>query len=151
MRRDETLAQEFARLVAEYRADTNGPTGAEAWNLIADFAVENAAALTAALEVEQPVSVEIKPLEWRSEAPYHVARVFGGIYAVEAWDGGVTLSGIPGRRDFKDIEAAKAAAQQDYETRIRSAIVATPSSTRISASSAEAGGSAILSSGGGDA
>lgn len=53
----ETLAQEFARLVAEYRADTNGPTGAEAWNLIADFAVENAAALTAALEAGQPAAI----------------------------------------------------------------------------------------------
>lgn len=122
----ETLAQEFARLVAEYRADTNGPTGAEAWNLIADFAVENAAAISSALSIEQTQPVQVKALEWRREAPYHVARVFGGLYAVEAWDGGVTLSGIPGRRDFKDIEAAKAAAQQDYETRIRSAIVEVP-------------------------
>lgn len=70
--------------------------------------------------------VEIKKLEWRPEPPYHVARVFRNVYAVEAWDGGVTLSGIPGRREFKTVEAAKAAAQSDFETRIRSAIVDVP-------------------------
>ncbi|QIG72952.1 dihydrofolate reductase protein [Rhizobium phage RHph_N3_2] len=67
-------------------------------------------------------TVKVKPLEWRPEPPYHVARVFGNVYAVEAWDGGATLSGVGGRRDFKTLDEAKAAAQQDYETRIMSAL-----------------------------
>ena len=47
-RSTETLAQEFARLVDEYE---NGERQLrqEAWNLIADFALENASAITAAL------------------------------------------------------------------------------------------------------
>ncbi|WP_430439040.1 hypothetical protein [Shinella sp.] len=107
----DTLAQEIRRV------DGNHSLGAGA------LAEALMPFISAALSIEQTEPVKVKALEWRREAPYHVARVFSGLYAVEAWDGGVTLSGIPGRRDFKDIEAAKAAAQQDYETRIRSAIV----------------------------
>ncbi|MCD1266904.1 hypothetical protein B5M44_22015 [Shinella sumterensis] len=90
-----------------------------------DEAAEYAsAALTAALsDQERAVEVAIKPLDWHAEPPYHVARMFGNVYAVEAWDGGVTLSGIGGRRDFKTVSEAKAAAQADYEQRIRSALV----------------------------
>lgn len=46
----ETLADEFVRLVREYREDPDSPTGAEAWNLIADFAVANATPISAALQ-----------------------------------------------------------------------------------------------------
>lgn len=46
--RSETFGEEFARLVREYRSG-DGQVAAEAWNLIADFAVENADAIGAAL------------------------------------------------------------------------------------------------------
>lgn len=113
------LGYKYWEVVCDSECDFTGPArdteeeAAAAWNRRS----------SAALSIEQTQPVQVKALEWRREAPYHVARVFGGLYAVEAWDGGVTLSGIPGRRDFKDIEAAKAAAQQDYETRILSALV----------------------------
>jgi hypothetical protein len=68
------------------------------------------------------MTIKVKPLEWRPEPPYHVARVFGNVYAVEAWDGGATLSGVGGRRDFNTLSEAKAAAQADYEARILSAL-----------------------------
>lgn len=45
-----TLAQELARLVGEYQDDDAGDaTKEEAWNMIADFAVENSQAIAAAL------------------------------------------------------------------------------------------------------
>lgn len=49
--RSETLGEEFARLVREYRPG-DGQVAAEAWNLIADFAVENAEAIGAALSAD---------------------------------------------------------------------------------------------------
>lgn len=90
------------------------------------YAPNARSALTAALAEQTQQGVEVKALEWRAEPPYHVARVFGNVYAVEAWDGGVTLFGIGGRRDFKTVSEAKTAAQADYETRIRSALVDVP-------------------------
>lgn len=127
MHRDETLAQEFARLVAEYRADTNGPTGAEAWNLIADFAVENAAALTAALEAEKLVSA--KPDYWTSHNNFE--NMLGK---------GVT--------DEKDGVVWDFATQEWVNADVP--LYTTPPSTRI-ADRAEQGGSAIATSGGKDA
>jgi hypothetical protein len=50
----ETLAQEFARLVKEYH-EANDHTKPEAWNLLADFAVDNADAISAALSEKQAV------------------------------------------------------------------------------------------------
>lgn len=84
------------------------------------------AALSAALRAEPREPGAVKALEWQPQPPYHVARVFGNIYAVEAWDGGATLSGVGGRRDFKTFSEAKAAAQSDYENRIRSALSPAP-------------------------
>lgn len=49
----ETLVEEFSRLVREYKQD-DGPGGIEAWNLIADFAVDNAEAIEAALSAAEP-------------------------------------------------------------------------------------------------
>ena len=49
----ETLVEEFSRLVREYKQD-DGPGGIEAWNLIADFAVDNADAIEAALSAAEP-------------------------------------------------------------------------------------------------
>lgn len=54
---DETLAEEFSRLVSEYNEPDTDGTRDEAWNLIADFAIANAAALTAALAVREGVEV----------------------------------------------------------------------------------------------
>jgi len=76
-------------------------------------------------------AVSIKPLVWSWEPPFSVARVLGGHYAVEKWEepeGHVDLIGtfIVKRDGFKTIEAAKAAAQDDYEARIRSALVDAP-------------------------
>lgn len=56
---DETLAQEFARLVAEYHgASEDDPTRPEAWNLLADLAVENGPSISAALAAQgqEPVA-----------------------------------------------------------------------------------------------
>lgn len=71
----ETLAEEFARLVREYRQD-DGPGGIEAWNLIADFAVDNADTIEAALstDAEPTIYVSRKSLEELLEAKgSHVA------------------------------------------------------------------------------
>lgn len=54
----ETLVEEFSRLVREYNQD-DGPGGIEAWNLIADFAVDNAEAIEAALSAAEPVGWHI--------------------------------------------------------------------------------------------
>lgn len=79
----------------------------------------------------------VKPLEWRGEPPYHMARTaFGAFYCAEAiWDENkfvhVKLSGPLIRdRTYPTVEAAKAAAQADYERRIRSALASPPAPTR---------------------
>jgi hypothetical protein len=78
-----------------------------------------------------PVSrgVRVKALEWSSEAPYSVARVpkLGLTYAIEAvWYQEifqyVELSGGSARGHFPTVNEAKAAAQADYEARVRSAL-----------------------------
>lgn len=72
--------------------------------------------------------MQIKPLEWRAEPPYHVARIFGNLYAIEPWEGKATLSGVGGLREFNTVSEAKAAAQADYERRVRSILVDTAKS-----------------------
>lgn len=60
MHKDETLAEEFARLTNEYHTGDEH-TKPEAWNLLADFAVDNASAISAALSAlveEKPVAVK---------------------------------------------------------------------------------------------
>lgn len=42
---EETISEEFARLVMEFRT-SNGSEREEAWNLIADFALEHADRIT---------------------------------------------------------------------------------------------------------
>ncbi|WP_319311497.1 hypothetical protein [Shinella sp.] len=106
-------------------------------------------AITAALEVEQPVAVEIKLLEWSKTLDRYrgserreqwVAKTpWGGLYiwhyqfdhdevargpkfTVGAHQTPFEPTGV----EYDTLEAAKAAAQQDYETRIRSAIVEVP-------------------------
>lgn len=53
----ETLAQEFARLVKEYN-EGDDRTKPEAWNLLADYAVENAPSITNALERAEKAEAE---------------------------------------------------------------------------------------------
>ena len=88
----ETLAQEFSRLVAEYEAgdDTTAP---EAWNLIADFAFENRAAVAAALSVraEGDANRDAQGIAW-------FERTFR-----------VPLGDMPGRLDVERVRANAAA------------------------------------------
>lgn len=68
----------------------------------------------------------VKPLEWSSEPPYSVARVFEfkGFYSTERVDAGVCeLRGTFCNGDYPTAQEAKAAAQADYERRILSALV----------------------------
>lgn len=79
--------------------------------------------------------VAIKPLEWVSEPPYLVARVSNGHYAIEKWDGhnrfDLIGSFITIRGAFTAREDAKAAAQSDYEARIRSALLPAPTREEV--------------------
>lgn len=74
--------------------------------------------------------VAVRELEWAPEPPYHVARVLNGHYAIEKWNGQdrFDLIGtfISLRGAFRTFEAAKAAAQADFDQRIRSALVPSP-------------------------
>lgn len=86
-------------------------------------------ALSAALSIEQTQPVKVKALEWREEPipPTGEALAYScvGLYCIPLGSARLPLK----FRDkvvlgvFDKLEAAKAAAQQDYETRIRSAIV----------------------------
>lgn len=90
------------------------------------------AALAAPVDHPEVVGVKIKPLGWSSEPPYSVARPFTGLhYATEViWpENGksfdyVMLSGpTVGSKRFASLSDAKADAQLDFETRIRSALL----------------------------
>ena len=88
------------------------------------------AALSAALsEQTLPVRVEIKELEWSDGAPgtyKEIAESPFGHYSVWEINGTACWSPWKAGSGFivdGGLEAAKAAAQQDYETRIRSALV----------------------------
>lgn len=90
--------------------------------------------ISAALSIEQTQPVKVKALEWVEKLKDDGSRWrwIAGDYGVTQmdWNGfssfdisrGHWLVGGP----FDTLEAAKAAAQQDYETRIRSAIVEVP-------------------------
>lgn len=79
----------------------------------------------AAPVAQEPVA--IKPLEWTSEPPYWVARVFGGFYSIERHEHGTELQGTFIRHlRCASVEAAKSAAQFDYEKRIRGALTIPP-------------------------
>lgn len=104
-------------------------------------------ALTATLEVEQPVAVE----EWQpiETAPRDgttillVGGVYGGLPFPGKWDSSEFVS--PVARWFSSI--SKGHLYNHVPTHWRPLYATPPSSPRISASSAEAGGSAILSKG----
>lgn len=85
------------------------------------------AGFTAALsDQEREVEVKIKPLEWHEADPENYIARDG--YKVWPHTGGWAWSHFLGgaRWIFRSFEAAKAAAQADYEQRIRSALVDVP-------------------------
>lgn len=93
--------------------------------LDAAMAVErDGSAITTALEVEQPVAVEVKKLEWQGDGElYAFADVTQKAYSISFEEGKYWANWDAKLPAFPTLEAAKAAAQQDYETRIRSAII----------------------------
>lgn len=102
------------------------------WERYAQAALNAVLALIAPAPVAA-VPVGVKALEWASEPPYSVARPFSGLhYATETvWpEHGksfdyVMLSGpTVGAKRFASLTDAKAAAQADYEARIRAALIA---------------------------
>ena len=98
--------------------------GKSEWAKSAREAVRRAA-LSASPVAQEPVA--IKPLEWTSEPPYWVARVFGGFYSIERHEHGTELQGTFIRHlRCASVEAAKSAAQFDYEKRIRGALTIPP-------------------------
>lgn len=83
---------------------------------------QNAASLSSrSAEAGKPV---VKGLEWRTNGDRHDAGSIVGRYTIEGRDPGYGLL-VPAPvavRLFIDLEAAKAAAQADYEARVRSAL-----------------------------
>lgn len=78
------------------------------------------------------MQVAVKPLEWVEirHGQYFEARVIGILYSVRLGTDAIARwqAGHMGTwRDAPTIEAAKAAAQADYDARIRSALTAQPS------------------------
>jgi len=87
------------------------------------------AALTAALAVQTQQGVEVRRLEWDEDDT--AENGFWGAYEItDRGDGQYDVSMNGGRiasgRKLPSKHAAKAAAQSDYETRIRSALVDVP-------------------------
>lgn len=117
----------------------------DAANRLAHFMDEVRAALSAAFKTKQPVAVEMEKLEWspaegkpgcdvRAQPdPYHhytVRHLSDGRFdLILTTDLGVKYFQENGVEYHSSYAAAKAAAQQDYETRIRSAIVEVPVET----------------------
>jgi hypothetical protein len=89
-------------------------------------------ALSAALS-EKTQPVRVKALEWSliyssDDETAWSAMAIGGVYTVRQLTntGGAWLHCVRTEKRYPSVEAAKAAAQQDFETRIRSAIVDVP-------------------------
>jgi len=98
----------------------------EVLNAVNEVAMQSAITTSPASPVAQE-PVAIKPLEWTSEPPYWVARVFGGFYSIERHEHGTELQGTFIRHlRCASVEAAKSAAQFDYEKRIRGALTIPP-------------------------
>jgi len=103
--------------------DASSKSAVEAWNR---------RSLTAALSDKQAGEVKIKPLEWRQAIRNgtYLAHGIGILYAVDEDHECAVLAKHEGSSVTKSAhphaEAAKAAAQTDYEQRIRSALVDVP-------------------------
>ncbi|OJU66204.1 MAG: hypothetical protein BGO05_10175 [Rhizobiales bacterium 63-7] len=89
-------------------------------------------ALSAALAAQGQEPVVVKAMEWRKEHQrHHAYALFGGSYVITQYAGmaypyQLEARGFSGSlaQYFETLIAAKAAAQSDYETRIRSALTA---------------------------
>jgi hypothetical protein len=97
--------------------------------------VDNADAISAALSDKQAGEVKIKPLEWPNDSDWNIATSELGRYVVRPClatnFSGQWLLMRAGAEDsdktlYPSEDAAKAAAQADYEQRIRSALVDVP-------------------------
>lgn len=113
-----------------------------AWNSIADEFNQWEAlslderdtyvALSAALSIEQTQPVAVKPLEWQGAVGGNVCLIatantpFGRYFIESDVEGFALALNQIGLLPHPTFAAAKAAAQQDYETRIKSAIVEVP-------------------------
>lgn len=85
------------------------------------------AALTAALSEKQAAEVAIKPLAWRDgDGAYAFSEITQKNYSIAFEEGKYWAAWDARLRPFDTLDAAKAAAQSDYETRIRSALVDVP-------------------------
>ena len=100
---------------------------------------EMRAALTAALAVEAG-AVGVKPLEWKEgdgitcDVLYHTAETpFGLTYWQIECQWGVQGGYVEAYGDEETDEAAKAAAQADYEARVLSALTTSPASSAVAA------------------
>lgn len=89
-----------------------------------------AAALSAALSIEQTEPVKVKALEWSlsyssDDETAWSAMAIGGVYTVRqiTSSSGAWLHRDHAEKRYPSVAEAKAAAQQDYETRILSALV----------------------------
>lgn len=105
------------------------------WLSDADWTVPErraAAAITNALRAIPAAHVTVKPLEWLEirTGQYFEARVISILYSVRLGSDGVVRwqAGHMGTwHEVNSVKAAKAAAQADYDARIRSALTAQPS------------------------
>lgn len=118
-----TVSEEAVRVAMETYLAGNGET------VEADF--RNA--LTAALPHLPGVGVKVKPLEWELASGDHYAEGAGTHYNIyqtkpDLWNSVTVRPGNVRLATNVDLEAAKAAAQADYEARILSALE--PSSAR---------------------
>ena len=107
-----------------------------------DCARAEARAALAASQPAQPVAVKVKPLVWeQSEYPGAVAATakafYDAGYKITSWSGfdyvevtvaapGYQKTGYVGEGIYPDFDAAKAAAQADYEARIMAALDVLP-------------------------
>lgn len=110
----------------------HGPDGPKATWVHAVEAWNRRAALSAALS-EQTQPVRVKALEWSliyssDDETAWSAMAIGGVYTVRQLTntGGAWLHCVRTEKRYPSVDAAKAAVQQEYETRIRSALVDVP-------------------------
>lgn len=75
-------------------------------------------------EPREPVAVKVKALEWRGDFAHTDIGMF---YMISPYNGGAILEKCRGSSTMKSVwpseDEAKAAAQADYESRIRSALI----------------------------
>lgn len=119
----ESAHEIMARAVAAAEADPHGG------KVMVPLDVARTA--LSALVEERPVAVKVKALKWeqnRSDWEMFKAATIAGSYDImkilDKWELTRNTMGELGK--FDTVDAAKAAAQSDYETRIRSALVGVP-------------------------